>query len=320
MKPLVTSLLVLALLSTATPPAGALQSPPAPSPATAAQAAPFAGDWTLSVTSPMGPATFGLNVATADGPVRATLMSESQPTANVSNVSLVNGNLVLRYTADYQGQPIPTVVTLTPKGSALGVNMSMMDGQFEMSGTGTKGKPTLTARPAAAAQRGPQSQVARVTDLIQMMAALPDSAPATPKQPRRVLVLAKASGFVHSSIPLAARTIEAIGDKTGAWTTVISYDPAVITAENLQQYDGIFLASTTGTYLDDAASESVDRQPPQGVHGLHPRRQGPRSDPRRHRLVPWRARPGATPPPPPAAGTPLRRWTATRPCGRSTTR
>ena len=109
-------------------------------------------------------------------------------------------------------------------------------------------------------QRGPQGpprpqpQVARVTDLMQMMAALPDTAPATPKQPRRVLVLAKAAGFVHSSIPLAARTIEAMGQKTGAWTTVISYDPAVVTAENLQQYDAIFLASTTGTYLDDPAN------------------------------------------------------------------
>ena len=69
-----------------------------------------------------------------------------------------------------------------------------------------------------------------------------------------MLVLAKAAGFVHSSIPLAARTIEAMGQKTGAWTTVISYNPAVITAENLQQYDAIFLASTTGTYLDDPAS------------------------------------------------------------------
>ena len=102
--------------------------------------------------------------------------------------------------------------------------------------------------------RGPQTQVARTIDLMQMMAALPDTAPATPKQPRRVLVLAKAAGFVHSSIPLAARTIEAMGQKTGAWTTVISYDPAVVTAENLQQYDAIFLASTTGTYLDDPAS------------------------------------------------------------------
>jgi hypothetical protein len=72
-----------------------------------------------------------------------------------------------------------------------------------------------------------------------------------------VLVLAKAAGFVHASIPLAARTIEALGERTGAWTTVISYDPAVVTAENLQQYDAIFLASTTGSYLDEPGNEAV---------------------------------------------------------------
>ena len=92
---------------------------------------------------------------------------------------------------------------------------------------------------------------------MQMMAALPDTAPATPKKPRRVLVLAKAQGFVHSSIPLAARTIEALGQKTGAWTTVISYDPAIVTDENLKDFDAIFLASTTGTYLDDPSNETV---------------------------------------------------------------
>jgi type 1 glutamine amidotransferase len=90
-----------------------------------------------------------------------------------------------------------------------------------------------------------------VTDLVQMMAALPDTAPATPKQPRRVLVLARAAGFVHSSIPLAARTIEALGQRTGAWDTVITYDAADITADGLRQFDAVFLASTTGQFLDD---------------------------------------------------------------------
>ena len=39
--------------------------------------------------------------------------------------------------------------------------------------------------------------------------------------------------IVHSSIPLAAKTVEALGTKTGAWTTTITYDPADInTAES----------------------------------------------------------------------------------------
>ena len=96
-----------------------------------------------------------------------------------------------------------------------------------------------------------------------MMAALPATAPAKPKQPRKVLVLAKAAGFVHSSIPLAARTIEEMGKKTGAWSTTITYDPADINDANLKQYDAIFLASTTGAFLDepsDAAATAARRK------------------------------------------------------------
>ena len=103
----------------------------------------------------------------------------------------------------------------------------------------------------AAGQAPPQNQTPRPQDVTAMMAALPDAAPVKPKQPRRVLVLGKAAGFVHSSIPLAARTIEEIGKKTGAWSTTITYDAADINEANLKQYDAIFLASTTGAFLDD---------------------------------------------------------------------
>ncbi len=69
-----------------------------------------------------------------------------------------------------------------------------------------------------------------------MMAALPATAPAKPAKARKVLVLGNARGYVHSSIPLAAKTIEELGKKTGAWTTTITYDPADINAKNLEQY------------------------------------------------------------------------------------
>jgi type 1 glutamine amidotransferase len=99
--------------------------------------------------------------------------------------------------------------------------------------------------------RGAQNQTPKPEDVAAMMAALPSTAPAKPARPRKVLVLAKAQGFVHSSIPLAAKTVEALGEKTKAWTTTITYDPADINAENLKQYDAVFLDSTTGTFLDD---------------------------------------------------------------------
>ncbi|HXW06489.1 MAG TPA: ThuA domain-containing protein [Vicinamibacterales bacterium] len=99
--------------------------------------------------------------------------------------------------------------------------------------------------------RGAQNQTPNPSDVQAMMAALPETAPAKPRQPRKVLVLGRAAGFVHSSIPLAARTVEEMGKKTGAWSTTITYDAADINEANLKQYDAIFLASTTGAFLDD---------------------------------------------------------------------
>ncbi|MGO9258901.1 MAG: ThuA domain-containing protein [Bryobacteraceae bacterium] len=84
-----------------------------------------------------------------------------------------------------------------------------------------------------------------------MMAALPDKPYATPQSLRHVLVLGRAVGWVHTSIPLAAKMVEYLGDKTGAWMTTITYDTAMVTPENLKQYDAIFLDSTTGEFLDD---------------------------------------------------------------------
>jgi type 1 glutamine amidotransferase len=97
----------------------------------------------------------------------------------------------------------------------------------------------------------PQKQFANPSDISAMIAALPDKAPATPLSLRHVLVLCKANGWVHTSIPLAAKMVEYLGDKTGAWMTTITYDSAAITPDNLKQYDAIFLASTTGEFLDD---------------------------------------------------------------------
>ena len=101
--------------------------------------------------------------------------------------------------------------------------------------------------------RGPavQNQTPDPEDVKAMVAALPARAGVKPKQARKVLVLGRAAGFIHSSIPLAARTVEEMGKKTGAWSTIITYDPADINEQNLKQYDAIFLASTTGNFLDD---------------------------------------------------------------------
>ena len=99
-----------------------------------------------------------------------------------------------------------------------------------------------------------QPLTAKQTDIDAMMAALPPTAGVKPLRPRKILVMAHtgAGGFVHSSIPLAAKTVEALGNQGGLWSTTVSYDAADINAANLKQYDAIFLDSTTGCFLDDA--------------------------------------------------------------------
>jgi type 1 glutamine amidotransferase len=42
-----------------------------------------------------------------------------------------------------------------------------------------------------------------------------------------------------------------MGKKTGAWTATVTYDASDINAQNLKQYDLVFLDSTTGCFLDD---------------------------------------------------------------------
>jgi uncharacterized protein len=103
----------------------------------------------------------------------------------------------------------------------------------------------------------PQRQFANPVDVAAMMAALPEKPAAAPQALRRVLVLGRAPGFVHSSIPLSAKMVEYLGDKTGAWMTTITYDAADINADNLKKYDAIFLASTTGEFLDDPKDKTV---------------------------------------------------------------
>jgi type 1 glutamine amidotransferase len=122
------------------------------------------------------------------------------------------------------------------------------------------------AKPAACPTEGfsggftrgcPQKQFANPADISAMMAALPDKPYATPQSLRRVLVLGRAVGWVHTSIPLAAKMVEYLGDKTGAWMTSITYDAAAITPENLKQYDAVFLDNTTGEFLDDPNDKSA---------------------------------------------------------------
>ena len=94
---------------------------------------------------------------------------------------------------------------------------------------------------------GADQPTPKEADVTKMKEALPDKAPAKPEKARKVLVYGNANGFVHGSIPLGCETIKDLGEKTGAWTATISYDPAAF--DNLKDYDAVVLVSTTGHFL-----------------------------------------------------------------------
>src|SRR5260370_37089159 len=87
----------------------------------------------------------------------------------------------------------------------------------------------LFSSPATAANKPPKPE-----DVAKMLAALPEKAPAAPKKARKVLIYGNANGVVHSSIALGEQTIAKMGEKTGAYNSTISDDPAVF--DDLSDY------------------------------------------------------------------------------------
>ncbi len=83
-------------------------------------------------------------------------------------------------------------------------------------------------------------------DIEKITKAIPEKAPATPKQPRKVLVFWLCEGFPHGCIPWCNKMLEIMAEKTGAFFGTLCKDKSVFTTENLKQYDGIILNNTTG--------------------------------------------------------------------------
>ncbi len=93
--------------------------------------------------------------------------------------------------------------------------------------------------------------------IAKMKAAAPEKAPAAPQKPRKLLVFTLAKGFKHSSIPLAAESLKYLGEKTKAYETVITDDPAMFTADKLKEFDAICFDQCTGDPLTDADAKAA---------------------------------------------------------------
>jgi len=115
-------------------------APTAQAPATPADVAPVVGDWTLTMETPMGPMATMLSMRVHAGKVAADLTNDMMGKSTVSEISKKGAAFVLSYSMDMQGQAIPVVLTLTPKGEGLTASFDFGGGQFQMDGVGARTK------------------------------------------------------------------------------------------------------------------------------------------------------------------------------------
>jgi hypothetical protein len=133
------TVLVAGLL--ASPAVVAAQAPSTSIPATPADAAPFLGDWTLTLQGPNGPGNFDLTVKVEDQKVvgEIAIPTGEMPKNFIPDVAMNAKTMELRYTFDYQGNSVPAVVSLTPAADGkINAQIDFAGGAYLMTGTAAK--------------------------------------------------------------------------------------------------------------------------------------------------------------------------------------
>lgn len=87
--------------------------------------------------------------------------------------------------------------------------------------------------------------------------SLPSKARVAAGKPRKVLIFTHAAGFVHGSIPVGAKAVELLGQKTGAFSSITSNDPASF--DDLSGIDAIVMVNTTGDWLNPRTPDAINK-------------------------------------------------------------
>lgn len=89
-------------------------------------------------------------------------------------------------------------------------------------------------------------------DRPRIEAAIPARTLATPRKPRKLLIFDSNVNYGgHPSAKTANVAFTLMGQRTGAFETVVSSDAAVFSASSLKQFDAVFLNNTVGNLFED---------------------------------------------------------------------
>ena len=105
-----------------------------------ADAGAFMGSWSLMLDSPQGAFEQTLVLKDEGGKVIGEISNQMAPEVQkVTDVSKKDGDLVLKFAGDFQGNAFEAMITMTPDGADKAkVTFDVNGGQFTMSGMGTK--------------------------------------------------------------------------------------------------------------------------------------------------------------------------------------
>jgi len=106
---------------------------------TPADAAPFVGDWALTMDGQNGPAVFAVKVKVDADKVTGEISSDQMALTPIRDIRKNEKSLVLGFSFDYNGSPVDAVVTLTPGADEkAAASIDFAGGAYVMSGTATK--------------------------------------------------------------------------------------------------------------------------------------------------------------------------------------
>jgi type 1 glutamine amidotransferase len=112
-------------------------------------------------------------------------------------------------------------------------------------------------------------------EIQKMEAAMPAEAVVKPAQPRRLLVINRCEGFKHSSVPFWDKALQIMGEKTGAFSVVISDDLNMLKADTLAQFDAVCFNNTTQLKLSPETTPELCKglmdfvKGGKGIIGIH---------------------------------------------------
>ena len=108
--------------------------------ATAAEAAPFLGDWVLALEGANGPGNFDVSLKVEGDKVTGQIQSAQMPlTAFTSITTNAGKGLSMSFSFPYEGMTVDAVASLVPAdGGKTSAGIDFAGGAYTMSGTATK--------------------------------------------------------------------------------------------------------------------------------------------------------------------------------------